>query len=1213
MSIPLYPPKISTCILWLDASDPTTLTTSSDRVISWLDKSGYAHNTNTVSAQGPFLSNLNNLSSLFFQANAGTAQFFQGPISTFSSLSVFPLTSYYLTTFAVGTISTTSVPGYFPNFVGAGFQRNFYPGSELVQWSTTQANIAVFPSATLDSNVYDIPSYNQTFLVGNSCTYDGTSVYSYLNVNGYPQTRCDYPLLSPTSTIGAYAIGGNFAASTDFRDSWTGHIAEILMYATSNVIPWNERQLIEGYLTSKWGIQSSLPFNHPYRFTPTTINTTTSALYISNSNTSRNVVLPSTNTISSQLLWAVPNNQLNQFSSVSLLGSSTDLLDTEPSITLNENYQSALLANNPETKSWLVHSLATNNPVDTCTVSFTPYIQYPRGLFQAGTNSPGDSIAISADGNIVIVGDQEYDGPAANSGGISVFLRNTTSDLYSTFQVALVPNTAQINANLGGTVAISDDGKYIAGGASNFNQTTFSDAGAVYVYTKSASTDFWSFSQRLDPPVGDQKTQLYFGCSLTMSSNGDYIFVGANANPSGVVNGGVVYPFKKIAETDSWTALPTIVPPVTVTSGANFGGAISITGDAGYLLISASNYDFSGYDAYSRAGSVFFYKKNSGTDQWDFLQQIVPSDIIRLQYFGRSVGLSRNSNYFVASTYLASHAYIYKKSANTDFWNFSYIISGCNVPVRVNRFGDSCSISEDATYILIGTTGSSPANILGTAVMYQKSTNSDIWQLRNLFYGSDSSQSYTFAAFSAMTPSGSHVALTNETTTAANKGVYIYKQSTFTARAASNSFNLIDTTLPTRPLLLPHPSTNPYQMIYIKDAKNKALVNPVFISTTNNSFINNSFNNFVFLNNNGCVQLQSDGVSSYTFVNYFTGAGGIQTPAYNFRSFWVQGTTRGAQSNYPFSLGVNRNDTTIFPAGNGVLSENIFFRDSDNQTRLPHWIESNDLSSDSNLFWIKTSYIPPWPMSRQFFMYWNCNTIYSQDPNEIFSLYDDFNGTSNDPPDSNKWFVVKKGSDSATVALTGFSDTLVLRGVNTTLANGGILTKIPYLSTNFSINFFATIGASRFATVAFGQTSTLQFMTTGGQTDWNWTTLGNGYTLAFSTTTRRFLYEQAENAAPITLGCNTTTWSLSTRFNYELTYQDNGQIILYSNSAARVKSALFTFTDTTYLNSNKYLFFGQGSSNTEAAAASVYNLVILRKFVNPEPAFENWGGLNTLY
>jgi hypothetical protein len=1217
MSIPLYPPSISTCILWLDASDPATLTVSGGRATAWKDKSQYSNDTRVVSAQGPLLSNINSISSLFFQGASGSAQFFQGPLSSFALYST--SLSTFLNIFAVGTVATTSVSGFFPNFVGTGFRTRFYPGTQLVQWSTIEANIAVFPHATSNSNYAPIPNFNEPFIVGNSAIYDATKSYTFLNLNGSPITRSDGTNTLATltiSSIGAYALGGSLSATTDFRNSWTGHIAEVLIYNTSNQITWNQRQLIEGYLASKWGIQSSLPPFHPYKNKPTFLSSFTSALYPTSESTTRNMTLPVTDTISTQLFWSIPPFQQSNMSSVAYVANSNQFIDANPSVQLNQTGPLALLVNNRSESNWFVHSISKNNLLYTTqNVPSVPYTQYPRAIGRSN-NQPGlgFGVAISSNGNYIVAGDPEIDYPGASvGGGLMMFIRNAASDLYSTSQVYLSSGTTVQVGRFGQRVAMSDDATYVVGTSSNLGLNGFSEVGYASIFKKSPTTDYWTYIQRLDAPVSDQRRLLDFGRALAMTANGDYIFIGGNPNYSGVSSAGAVYPFKKSADTDYWSILPTIYPPTTsLTMLSAFGGSIAITADAGYLMIGASNTTIAGGVG---AGSAFFYTKDAATDMWNFKQQLLPSDIGLTNYFGYAVALSRNSNYFVGTTPL-SNTYVYKKQSTTDYW----LLCSSMYPYSPSDLstidpGMCCTINEDGNYILVS--GGSNQFADGTCFFYQKQTGTDKWQLRNFVNPiNPATGRYRFWGWAtAMTPSGDKFVVGCPDSNYLKQGIYVFQQSTIGVVNITKSYNLMSTLSTTKTLLLPHPATNAGQMIYIKDSTNNAINNPIYVSTTGNSFINSTIYSFSFLQNGAALQLQSDGINQYTLVNYYNGTPGFQPNSYEFRSFWVRGSTAGPVYNYPIPIAIGRGTAGYTIPYDQIQDTSIFFLDSDNLTPLPFWNEYRQPSirtRSSNLFWVKLSYVPAWPMARQFFLYWNSNQQYQDNPNDVFPFFDDFSGGNGAPPDSNKWFVTKNGSSSGVAILNGFTDSVTLMGVSNTSANTGLLTKNAFLSTNFSIGFTATYSASTFATVSFGTTSNLQFLTTGGQSNWWWSALGNGYTLAFSSINRRFAFDQPENGAPVTLGCNTSGWALATTYRYEFTYLSNGGLRLLTNSVYRVPTTVFTFTDTTFLTSNKYVFFGQGSISNLAARSTILESVFVRPYVLPQPFLLQFNNLNSL-
>jgi len=84
-------------------------------------------------------------------------------------------------------------------------------------------------------------------------TYTGTTLSPY--VNGSNQTT----LTATTFASRGFYVGGP-------SNYFNGSVSEVLVYNSNLTI--TQRQTIEGYLASKWGVKSSLPTTHPFYVTP---------------------------------------------------------------------------------------------------------------------------------------------------------------------------------------------------------------------------------------------------------------------------------------------------------------------------------------------------------------------------------------------------------------------------------------------------------------------------------------------------------------------------------------------------------------------------------------------------------------------------------------------------------------------------------------------------------------------------------------------------------------------------------------------------------------------------------------------------------------------------------------------------------------------------------------------------------------------------------
>jgi hypothetical protein len=92
---------------------------------------------------------------------------------------------------------------------------------------------------------------NTTFSSVNMPTAPSVSLLSVANISGF--TRYQGICYDRHNQDGGVHIG------------WTGDLAEVITFSTD--LTTTNRQKVEGYLAWKWGLQSTLPSNHPYRNT----------------------------------------------------------------------------------------------------------------------------------------------------------------------------------------------------------------------------------------------------------------------------------------------------------------------------------------------------------------------------------------------------------------------------------------------------------------------------------------------------------------------------------------------------------------------------------------------------------------------------------------------------------------------------------------------------------------------------------------------------------------------------------------------------------------------------------------------------------------------------------------------------------------------------------------------------------------------------------
>jgi len=140
-----------------------------------------------------------------------------------------------------------------------------------------------------------------------------------------------------------------------------------------------------------------------------------------------------------------------------------------------------------------------------------------------------------------VVGSQQADpGTIVNAGAAYVFSRSGT--VWTQEQILTASDKVTLDA-FGNGVLISDDGGFIAIGATLRDSGGVSDSGAVYIYTRVNST--WTQETILTAP--DKAIQDYFGFSIDITADKNRLLVGCyNKDLPNVANAGAAYLFEKI-------------------------------------------------------------------------------------------------------------------------------------------------------------------------------------------------------------------------------------------------------------------------------------------------------------------------------------------------------------------------------------------------------------------------------------------------------------------------------------------------------------------------------------------------------------------------------------------------------------------------------------------------------------------------------------------
>ena len=260
------PSNLSNLALWLDASSPNNFIFSNSTNISlWKDKSGSGYDATAYN--NPIYDASNN--SVIFD---GSSNYFTTTYTSFSSQE---------TAFVVFNTNSTS----YQMVVGtnAEFGRSFNVQNNKIEVESIGDEIKIISTIEILTNTRCIAEYN----------YNNSAVNLLLN-----GTSVGSSYFNPYFSGGITTIGANLAFVTG--GFLSGTISEVIIYNSD--LSKLDCQKVEGYLASKWNLQSSLPTNHPYK---TDAQPPISYIY----NLPSNAIIPSN--LSNLALWldaSSPNN-----------------------------------------------------------------------------------------------------------------------------------------------------------------------------------------------------------------------------------------------------------------------------------------------------------------------------------------------------------------------------------------------------------------------------------------------------------------------------------------------------------------------------------------------------------------------------------------------------------------------------------------------------------------------------------------------------------------------------------------------------------------------------------------------------------------------------------------------------------------------------------------------------------------------------------------
>lgn len=335
----------------------------------------------------------------------------------------------------------------------------------------------------------------------------------------------------------------------------------------------------------------------------------------------------------------------------------------------------------------------------------------------------GDSVAVSANGKTIVVGDVGY----ANTGVAFVFSEPAGGGWQNTATSVLLSGASSAPADFGRSVAVSANGKTIAVGAPSEN-----GSGAAYIYTEPSGG--WghvhngTYTAELTPD--DASEAANFGAAVAVSASGNQVFVGAPFQTNGDIgdtsnaDSGRVYVFSQ--PTTGWTTAAGhagIYAELGV-SGSTFGDALAVAAN-GTLIVGAP--DIQQAPDTDKNGAVYIYPyQNAGLYTGSYWVLTVPlgaadAGCVALDFshgdLGESVAVSSDGTTIVAGDPCAGASGTVYEFTEPSSGHWTALTSATaalddgatsatnNTSGGGNAFGSSVAVSADGNAIIASDPG----------------------------------------------------------------------------------------------------------------------------------------------------------------------------------------------------------------------------------------------------------------------------------------------------------------------------------------------------------------------------------------------------------------------------------------------------------------------------------------------------------------------------
>ena len=235
----------------------------------------------------------------------------------------------------------------------------------------------------------------------------------------------------------------------------------------------------------------------------------------------------------------------------------------------------------------------------------------------------------------------------------------------------------------GNSVSLSSDGNVIAIGA-KYNDTNGSNSGHVRIFRN--NNGVW---EQIGNSINGENLDDWSGYSISLSSNGSIIAIGAHNNDGNGQDSGHVRIFRN--NNGVWEQIGTDIDGEA--AGDYSSHSISLSSDGSVVAIGAEGNDGNGQDS----GHVRVFHNNNGV--WEQIGLDIDGEAAGDQ-FGISISLSSNGNIIAIGASFNNEGYVQIFRNNNGVWE--QIGSDIEGEAGGDQFGSSISLSNDGNIVAIG-------------------------------------------------------------------------------------------------------------------------------------------------------------------------------------------------------------------------------------------------------------------------------------------------------------------------------------------------------------------------------------------------------------------------------------------------------------------------------------------------------------------------------